>query len=160
MFYVRIVIFICLFIEESDLIWTIETQFCVITLKNDWKSNRIFQNRKMVQASTLGPNKHKRGRLRYLGDFDKQKCGGFWTCFWGWKTFEKMTALLKTKWWFKRPRLDQISTSVDACATWGWTLALSRRHIKKRDHPSRIIITFQSEYSTYHYTIRFEDSIY
>ena len=42
----------------------------MITLKNDWKSNRTFQNRKMVQASTLRPNKHKRGRLRYLrGDY-------------------------------------------------------------------------------------------
>lgn len=31
----------------------------------------------------------------------------------------KVTALLKTKRWFKRPRLDQISTSVDACAIVG-----------------------------------------
>ena len=28
----------------------------------------------------------------------------------------KVTALLKTKQWFKHPRLEQISTSVDACA--------------------------------------------
>ena len=42
----------------------------------------------MVQASTLGPNKHKRGRLRYreiLNAFLKLK------------TFEKMTALLKNR---------------------------------------------------------------
>ena len=30
-----------------------------------------------------------------------------------------MIALLKTEQWFKRPRLDQISTSVDACAILG-----------------------------------------
>lgn len=30
-----------------------------------------------------------------------------------------MTVLLKTEQWFKRPRLDQISTSVDACAILG-----------------------------------------
>ncbi len=30
-----------------------------------------------------------------------------------------MTALLKTKQWFKHPRLEQISTSVDACAILG-----------------------------------------
>jgi len=60
----------------------------VITLKNDWKSSRTFQNRKIVQASTLGPNKHKRGRLRYreiLNAFLKLK------------TFEKMAALFKNK---------------------------------------------------------------
>ena len=28
----------------------------------------------------------------------------------------KVTALLKMKQWFKHPRLEQISTSVDACA--------------------------------------------
>ena len=28
----------------------------------------LFKNRTMVQASSLGPNKHKRGRLRYLGE--------------------------------------------------------------------------------------------
>ena len=39
--------------------------------------------------------------------------------FWGWKTFEKITALLKTKRWLKRPRLEHISTSVDACAILG-----------------------------------------
>ena len=33
--------------------------------------------------------------------------------------FEKMTVLLKTEQWFKRPRLDHISTSVDACAILG-----------------------------------------
>ena len=27
----------------------------------------LFKNRTMVQASSLGPNKHKRGRLRHLG---------------------------------------------------------------------------------------------
>lgn len=26
----------------------------------------LFKNKMMVQASSLGPNKHKRGRLRYL----------------------------------------------------------------------------------------------
>jgi len=31
----------------------------------------------------------------------------------------KVTALLKTKQWFKHPRLEQISTSVDACAILG-----------------------------------------
>jgi len=31
----------------------------------------------------------------------------------------KVTALFKTERWFKRPRLDQISTSVDACAILG-----------------------------------------
>ena len=30
-----------------------------------------------------------------------------------------MTALLKTERWFKHPRLDHISTSVDACAILG-----------------------------------------
>ena len=30
-----------------------------------------------------------------------------------------MTAFLKTKQWFKHSRLDQISTSVDACAIAG-----------------------------------------
>lgn len=30
-----------------------------------------------------------------------------------------MTALLKTKQWFKHPRLEQINTSVDACAILG-----------------------------------------
>ena len=32
----------------------------------------LSKNRTMVQASSLGPNKHKRGRLRYLGDFKQQ----------------------------------------------------------------------------------------
>ncbi|MBS6283922.1 hypothetical protein [Haemophilus parainfluenzae] len=32
------------------------------------KRPHFFKNRTMVQASSLGPNKHKRGRLRYLGD--------------------------------------------------------------------------------------------
>ena len=41
------------------------------------KLTAFSKNRTMGQASSLGPNKHKRGRLRYLGDFDKQKCGGF-----------------------------------------------------------------------------------
>ena len=27
----------------------------------------LFKNKMMVQASSLGPNKHKRGRLRYRG---------------------------------------------------------------------------------------------
>ena len=27
----------------------------------------LFKNRTMVQAPSLGPHKHKRGRLRYLG---------------------------------------------------------------------------------------------
>ena len=45
----------------------------MITLKNDWKSNRTFQNRKMVQASTLGPNKHKCGRLRYRGELSGEE---------------------------------------------------------------------------------------
>ena len=31
------------------------------------KMTALFKNRAMVQASSLGPNKHKRGRLRYLG---------------------------------------------------------------------------------------------
>ena len=31
------------------------------------KMTALFKNRTMVQASSLGPNKHKRGRLRYLG---------------------------------------------------------------------------------------------
>ena len=35
----------------------------------------------------------------------------------------KLTALLKTKQWFKHPRLEQISISVDACAISG---AISR----------------------------------
>jgi len=30
------------------------------------KMTALFKNRTMVQASSLGPNKHKRGRLRYL----------------------------------------------------------------------------------------------
>ncbi len=32
------------------------------------KMTALFKNRTMVQASTLGPHKHKRERLRYLGD--------------------------------------------------------------------------------------------
>lgn len=31
------------------------------------KMTALSKNRAMVQASSLGPNKHKRGRLRYLG---------------------------------------------------------------------------------------------
>lgn len=31
------------------------------------KMTALFKNRTMVQASTLGPHKHKRERLRYLG---------------------------------------------------------------------------------------------
>jgi hypothetical protein len=31
------------------------------------KMTALFKNRTMVQASSLGPNKHKRGRLRYRG---------------------------------------------------------------------------------------------
>ncbi|ERH28077.1 hypothetical protein HMPREF9065_00916 [Aggregatibacter sp. oral taxon 458 str. W10330] len=31
------------------------------------KVTALSKNRTMVQASSLGPNKHKRGRLRYLG---------------------------------------------------------------------------------------------
>ena len=33
----------------------------------------LFKNRTMVQASSLGPNKHKRGRLRYLGAVDFER---------------------------------------------------------------------------------------
>lgn len=36
------------------------------------------------------------------------------------KMIRKMTALLKTKQWFKHPRLEQINTSVDACAILGF----------------------------------------
>ena len=32
------------------------------------KVTALLKNRKMVQASSLGPSKHKRGRLRYRGD--------------------------------------------------------------------------------------------
>ena len=32
------------------------------------ENDHIFENRMMIQASTLEPNKHKRRRLRYLGE--------------------------------------------------------------------------------------------
>ena len=45
------------------------------------KMTALFKNRTMVQASSLGPNKHKRRRLRYLGGDHKKslriKCGRF-----------------------------------------------------------------------------------
>lgn len=31
------------------------------------KMTALFKNRTMVQTSSLGPNKHKRGRLCYIG---------------------------------------------------------------------------------------------
>ena len=52
------------------------------------KVTALLKNRKMVQAPSIGPNKHKRGRLRYreiLNAFLKLK------------TFEKMVALFKNK---------------------------------------------------------------
>ena len=42
------------------------------------------------------------------------------------KRFKKCSHFLKTARWFKRPRLDQISTSVDACAILG--LYFRKRH--------------------------------
>ena len=36
-------------------------------MKNDEENDRTFKNETMVQVSSLGPNKHKRGRLSYLG---------------------------------------------------------------------------------------------
>ena len=39
-----------------------------LRLKTFKKMTAFFKNKMMVQASSLGPHKHKRGRLRYLGE--------------------------------------------------------------------------------------------
>ena len=50
----------------------------------------------MVQASSLGPNKHKRGRLRYLrGAIVGESAVDFEPVFEVEKTFKKMTALFE-----------------------------------------------------------------
>jgi len=54
-------------------------------MKNDDENDRTFQNRKMVQASSLGPNKHKRGRLRYLRSF-LFYLDWFWHSYSKWET--------------------------------------------------------------------------
>ena len=53
------------YFDERKMRWILNV---FLRLKNVWKNDRTLKNETMVQASSLGLNKHKRGRLRYRGD--------------------------------------------------------------------------------------------